>query len=111
MNSQAAHVRNVQRNMVCKAMLRLHLCGLPMVKHTHDEFQYIQLSINYESPALLPMHQLRRGKLRHTVQRVHEAEKRAYRAHEKCKCSMLYLYVDVWEEEKEHECTHIFLDQ
>lgn len=66
-NLQAAHVRDVERD-VCKAMLSLHLCGLPMVKHTHDEFQYIQLSINYESPALLAMHQLRGGKLRRTVQ-------------------------------------------
>lgn len=68
MSLQAAHVRNVERNMMCKAMLRLHPCGLPMVKHTHDEFQYIQLSINYEAPALLAMHQLRGGKLRRTVQ-------------------------------------------
>lgn len=60
-------MRNVERNMVCKAMLGLHPCGLPMVKHPHDEFQYIQPSINYESPALLAMHQLRRGRLRHTV--------------------------------------------
>ena len=57
-----------ERNMVCKAMLRLHLGGLAMVRHTHDEFQYIQLGINYESPAVLAMHQLRGGKLRHTVQ-------------------------------------------
>lgn len=67
MSSQAVHVRNVEGNMVCKAERRLHPRGLPMVKHTHDEFQYIQLSINYESPALLAMHQLRRGKLRRTV--------------------------------------------
>lgn len=66
MKSRTALVRNVERNMVCKAMLRLHPCGFPMVKHTHDEFQDIQLSINYESPALLAMHQLRKGKLRHT---------------------------------------------
>lgn len=71
MNSQAAHVRNVQSSMVCTPTLGLHLCG----SNTHDEFQYILLNINYESPALLVMHQLRRGKLRHTVQRVHEAEK------------------------------------
>lgn len=74
-NLQAAHVRNVKGNMVCKAMLRLHLCGLPMVKYTHDEIQYIQLNINYESPALLAMHQLKRGKLRRTVQWGHKPRK------------------------------------
>lgn len=69
-----------------------------MVKYTHDEFQYIQLSINYESPASLAMHQLRRGKVRHTVQWVLEAEKKAYTAHEKCECSMLCLCADMWED-------------
>lgn len=41
-----------------------------MVKHTHDEFECIQ-SINYESPVLLAMHQLRRGKRSNTVPGVH----------------------------------------
>lgn len=47
-------------------MLGLHLCRLPMVKHTHEEFERIQ-SINYKSPVLLAMHQLRRGKRSNTV--------------------------------------------
>lgn len=50
-----------------KKLWGLHLC---MVKHTHDEFEYIQ-SINYESPVLLAMHQLGRGKRSNTVPWVH----------------------------------------
>lgn len=37
-----------------------HLGASALVKHTHDEIQYIQPGINYESPALLAMHQFRR---------------------------------------------------
>lgn len=66
------------RNMVCKAVLRPHLGGLTMVKHTHDEFQYIQLSINYESPALLAMHQLRGRQTKDALyERVHGAEEKS----------------------------------
>lgn len=68
--------------MVCKAVLRPHLGGLTMVKHTHDEFQYIQPSINYESPALLAMHQLRGRQTKDALyERVHGG------AEEKSLCS------------------------
>lgn len=64
-------------NMVCKAVLRPHLGGSSMVKHTHDEFQYIQPSINYESPALLAMHQLRGRQTKDApCERVHGAEEK-----------------------------------
>lgn len=55
-------------------MLGVHLCRLLMVKHTYDEFECIQ-SINYESPVLLAMHQLRRGKRSNTVPGVHGSRK------------------------------------
>lgn len=69
--------------------------------NTHEELQYIQLSINNESAASLALHQLWRGKPRCTV--LLEGEKKPYPAHERCVrlhvACIMCLCAQVWEEE------------